>query len=471
MTTRMPTYRCLSRYTPDMFCSSVLEHTAILNEILDTDNVNLQTNIINNVLNNCINKCAPFVTKKITRPSAPWMNDTLKLAIKNRNEFNRQLKLDRYNVALQTVYKEKKKCVKSEIHKAKTKYFQDEFKKCGKDRSKMWKIVKQLIPDGSKTVKSQFENNTDKAESFNDFFSDVGRVTYRKTQESVYEAEYQPILEQTELYQGQYFRPSPINVETLILTVKQLNETSAVGADDIGYRFVIDSLPVTSFYLTVCVNTSIVTGEYPSVWQHALVTPVFKSGDPDEITNYRPISILPVLSKIIEKVVANQLVEYLEINNFLSNTQHGFRRGLSTETALIKVVNEIYDNMDRNKITLLTLCDLSKAFDSVHHELLLSKLCKVKVDPFWFKSYLSGRTQSVKINNTISSEKDISFGVPQGSIIGPILFLIFVNDMAQIATGCSLVQFADDSQFIHTGTVDKIDELVKAAELTLLNAK
>ena len=169
---------------------------------------------------------------------------------------------------------------------------------------------------------------------------------------------------------------SPISVETLILTVKQLNETSAVWAGDTGYKFVIDSLPVTSFYLTVCVNTSIVTGEYPSVWQHALVTPTFKSGDPDEITNYRPISILPVLSKIIEKVVANQLMEYLETNNLLSKTQHGFRRGLSTETALTTVMNKIYDNMDHNKITLLTLCDLSKSFDNVHHEL------SVKVDPF-----------------------------------------------------------------------------------------
>ena len=299
----------------------------------------------------------------------------------------------------------------------------------------------------------------------------MGRATYRKTQESVIETENQPIPKVPLQYNGQYFRPSPISVETLILTVKQLNETSAVGADDIAYRFVIDSLPVTSFYLTVCVNTSIVTGDYPGVWQHALVAPTFKSGDPDEITNYRPISILPILSKIIEKVVANQLIDFLESNNLLSNTQHGFRRGLSTETALLSVVNKIYNNMDHNKITLLTLCDLSKAFDSVHHELLLRKLIYVKVDPFWFNSYLSGRTQSVKIDNTISSKRDVSFGVPQGSILGPVLFLIFVNDMAQIATKCSLVQYADDSQFIHTGTVDRIDELIMDAELTLRNAK
>ena len=335
----------------------------------------------------------------------------------------------------------------------------------------MWKIVKQLIPGGSKLLKSQFDDIIDKVERFNEFFSDVGRATYSKTQESVNETESQPILEIPVHCNGQYFRPSPVSVDTLILTIKQLNETNAVGIDDIAYRFVIDSLPVTSFYLTVCVNTSIATGDYPSVWRHALVTPTFKSGDPDEITNYRPISILPILSKIIEKVVANQLMDFLEANKLLSNTQHGFRRGLSTETALLDVANKIYDNMDHNKITLLTLCDLSKAFDSVNHELLLSKLKSVKVDPFWFVSYLSGRTQSVKMDNTISSKREVSFGVPQGSILGPILFLIFVNDMTQIATGCSLVQYADDSQFIHTGTVDRIDELIKDAELTLRNAK
>lgn len=271
--------------------------------------------------------------------------------------------------------------------------------------------------------------------------------------------------------QGNMFRPYPVTVDTVILTVKQLRETNAIGADDISFRFMKDSLPVTAFYLTISINTSIVTGSYPSLWKHALVTPAFKSGEFDEVNNFRPISILPILSKILEKIISNQLMEHLETNYLLSNTQHGFRRNLSTETALMKVCDKIYDNIDRGKITLLTLCDLSKAFDSVSHEQLLKKLPLINVDTFWFDQYLSNRTQSVKIENVVSGKLDVSFGVPQGSILGPILFLIFVNDMSQLATTCLLVQYADDSQFVHTGTVEEIHELIRDAESTLENVK
>ena len=130
---------------------------------------------------------------------------------------------------------------------------------------------------------------------------------------------------------------------------------------------------MTAFYITVCVNTSIVTGVYATLWKHSFVIPAFKSGDFDDLSNYRPISILPVISKIVERIVADQLMEYLEINSLISNTQHGFRGKLSTETALIAITEKIYDNMDNNKISLLSLLDLSKAFDSVNHSLLLDK--------------------------------------------------------------------------------------------------
>ena len=134
---------------------------------------------------------------------------------------------------------------------------------------------------------------------------------------------------------------------------------------------------------------------------HAI--PVHKSGNISDINNYRPISLLPILSKILEKVVANQLVSFLESNKLLSNSQHGFRPNLSTETALLKVTDKIYHNIDNKKVSLLILLDLSKAFDSVNHKILLKKCTKVRVDPTWFKEYLSNRVQAVRIGNTISS--------------------------------------------------------------------
>ena len=253
--------------------------------------------------------------------------------------------------------------------------------------------------------------------------------------------------------------------------MKDLRETNAVGIDGISLRFVRDSLPVMAVYYTVIVNTSIVTGKYPELWKHPLLAPVYRSGDYDEVGNYCPIALLSILSKIIEKVIAIQLMEHLESNNLLSSTQHGFRANLSTETALLNVTDAIYDNIEENLITLMILCDLSKAFDSVDHETLLKKLNRVHVDRFWFSDYLRNRKQIVQICKTRSSSTNVNYGVPQGSILGPILFLIYINDMNDLNFWCLLVQYADDCQFLIKGKVENLNAIVDKAEGTLVKAK
>ena len=183
------------------------------------------------------------------------------------------------------------------------------------------------------------------------------------------------------------------------------------------------------------------------------------------------MSILPILSKVLEKVVAEQLMSHLETNGLLSNTQHGFQKHLSTETALLKVTNEIYKNIDDKKVSLLILCDLSKAFDSVNHEVLLQKCSKLAIDPFWFQDYLKDRIQSVRIGNEISDIAKVDYGVPQGSILGPILFLIYVNDMSQYVNADVLVQYADDAQFLLSDYIENLQELIERGEQTLSKLK
>ena len=267
------------------------------------------------------------------------------------------------------------------------------------------------------------------------------------------------------------FRPQPVDINTLILIIKHLKATNSCGSDGIPYRFLIDSLPITIFFILVIVNTSIVTGNYPDPWKHPHVVPVFKSGDIENIGNYRPISLLPILSKVLEKIVAIQLMTFLESNRLLTDNQHGFRPNLSTETALLKVTNRIYENMENRKISLLLLLDLSKAFDSVHHQILLDKCNELNIDSFWFDNYLKNRVQSVRIGSVVSSPLEVSFGVPQGSILGPLLFLIYINDLPQFIRDCLLVLYADDTQIILAGDIDHIDELIKRAENILVTAK
>ena len=217
-------------------------------------------------------------------------------------------------------------------------------------------------------------------------------------------------------------------------------------------------------------NTSIVTGLTPENWKNALICPTFKKGDLNEPSDYRPISLLPIMSKVLERIIADQLYEYISDNQLFSNTQHGFRKHLSTETALVNITEKMYNNIDDNKISLLTLCDLSKAFDSVSHPILLSKMGFLYIDEFWFKDYLSNRTQAVKINNHVSSKQVVEFGVPQGSVLGPILFNIFINDLndALQLEGITMIQFADDVQFMYSDKIENLDLLVNKTEQTMM---
>ncbi len=180
------------------------------------------------------------------------------------------------------------------------------------------------------------------------------------------------------------FRPEPVDANTLILIAKELNATNSIGSDGISLRFLRDALCVIVPFFTCIINTSLVTGVFPESWKHALVVPLFKNGDPDVVSNYRLVSIIPIVSKILEKIVAIQLSNYLENNNLFTASHHGFRPKLSTETALTTITDKLHENMDNKKFSMLILCDLSKAFNSVNHRTLLYKCSLLNIDEFWF---------------------------------------------------------------------------------------
>jgi hypothetical protein len=210
-------------------------------------------------------------------------------------------------------------------------------------------------------------------------------------------------------------------------------------------------------------SRSLDTGRFPARFKVAFITPILKKASlpVDDPSSYRPISNLSIISKLFERLVAKQLTSFLEQHHLLPPYQSGFRRGFSTETATAKVLSDLLDAVDRGDTALLALLDLSAAFDTVDHDVLLERLSRsfgVSGDALErFRSYLSGRSQYVRCGGDISDVADVICGVPQGSVLGPILFILYTADLASIvaAFGLSMHQYADDSQIYgscHTAT-------------------
>lgn len=229
--------------------------------------------------------------------------------------------------------------------------------------------------------------------------------------------------------------------------ISNLDAHKGGGTDGLPNFFVKQLKESLSDPLSQIFNKSLRSGVFPASWKETFIIPVLKSGDASHVTNYRPISILNCFSKIFEKVMHSHIFGC--INNVLSNNQHGFFKKRSTVTNLVEITDFISKNLDNNTQVDVVYTDFSKAFDRVNHNILLCKLENFgfsNIMLIWFKSYLSSRSQYVNFNGTHSKTFLVASGIPQGSILGPLLFLIFINDIPQSLSNCCLL-YADDLKF------------------------
>ncbi len=214
-------------------------------------------------------------------------------------------------------------------------------------------------------------------------------------------------------------------------------------------------------------NLSFVSGIFPSKLKINRTVPIFKNGDPSNCANYRPISLIPTFSKIIEKIAAVTLTNHLQLNKLLNQNQFGFQRNTSTEHNLLKVFNYIGDSLNRGNYCIGVFLDLRKAFDTCSHEILLKKLHNLGIQNGaldWFRSYLTDRSQTVDINGTLSDVLSIACGVFQGSVLGPILFLCYINDIFN-ASSLATFLFADDTTCLAEN--QNLDDLIASDNVEL----
>ena len=206
--------------------------------------------------------------------------------------------------------------------------------------------------------------------------------------------------------------------------------------------------------LTYLINKSIKQGVFPNELKLAKVVPIFKTGDEQLVQNYRPISVLPIISKIYEKIVANYLIDFLESQDLLYKYQFGFRKSHSTSQAIITLIDRVSQALDIGKYVVGLYLDIRKAFDAVPHSILLKKLYALGVRGNlynWFESYLKNRKQYVLYYNSESDIGSITHGVPQGSILGPLLFIIYMNDFSKASELLFVILFADDTNIFLKG--------------------
>ena len=268
--------------------------------------------------------------------------------------------------------------------------------------------------------------------------------------------------------------------------LSKLSVSKATGLDKISAKLLRVCPDLIADSLCSIFNRSINTGIFPEEWKCSKVVPLFKEGDRKDLNNYRPISIIPVVAKVFERIIHDQVNTFLVDNGLLSNSQSGFRHRHSTTTALLEATNEWAYNIDSGNVNAVVFLDLKKAFDTVDHGILLSKLHAYGIQGVasdWLKSYLSNRMQKCSVNGFLSHNQTLQCGVPQGTILGPLLFLIYINDLPNCLAHSKTRMYADDTNLSFAGNnvldieqnlnqdLENVNEWLIANKLTLNQSK
>lgn len=409
-----------------------------------------------------------YVTKnkRNYRTNKNWITNGIKISSKRLKDLSTQLKRGFIDI---NFYKKYKSIYRRVIREAKKMHYDTKILNAENKSKMVWDIINSTIKNQSNTTQCTISVNdaeiTDKKEianTFNDHFVNLPKLLSNNNRtvnlNTIAQVEQSIFLE-------------PVVESEVVNVINNLKNSSSSGADNYSTSLIKKCSVYLAKPLCYIINSCFNEGSFPNILKLSKIICLFKKGDPKSILNYRPISLLSVFSKIIEKILAKRITTFLENNNILSNSQHGFREKRSTLSALCGILDFIYKQLDKNNKVMAVFIDLTKAFDCVDHEILLKKLniyglrgnCHKLL-----KNYLSSRKQFVHFLGENSVELPIEIGVPQGSVLGPLLFLLYCNDVSSILN-IYHCEFADDMTLLASdNNIDVVSQNLSANLSSLL---
>ena len=394
-----------------------------------------------------LEKYVPEKTLRITRPPAPWLTPTLRLMMRDRDRAFKRFKRTRSD-AHKDYYRTLRNWVTFATRREKKAYINAQFD--ASNSRTMWQRYNDLL--GTKN-KNNLSNNISDPNKINEHF--MNSVPSLPIDDSL--LEYYNSNRRCNFNELLEFRT--VSVDEILILICNI-KSRAVGIDNISIKFLFYCLPFIAPYIAHIINSCLLDHSFPNQWKQAIVIPLPKVPQPTAYHQLRPVSILPALSKVLERIVDNQVRQHFKIYNLLPDTQSGFRAGYSCDTALLNITDDVLTGWDKRLHAILVGIDYSKAFDMINHELLLSILKYMGMGEgvcAFFAEYLKGRSQRVMVEGHLSEARQIVSGCPQGAICSPIIYTAYTACFKNYIKYCGFHAYADDTQLTYSFDYDARD--------------